>query len=78
MELAMQQGRGFAREQIMEKQLLANREDKGAVAADRKPGAPKELVKRMKSAISTNIGLYEIRMNLLLWGLVRMGRQKEN
>jgi hypothetical protein len=64
MELAMQQGRGFAREQIMEKQLLANREDKGAVAAFRKPGAPKELVKRMKSAISTNIDLY--------------GRQKEN
>ena len=78
MELAMQQGRGFAREQTMEKQLLANREDKGAVAADRKSGAPKELVRRMKNAISTNIGLYEIRMNLFLWGLFRMGRQKEN
>ena len=78
MELATQQGRGFAREQIMEKQLLANRENKRAMAADRSPGAPKELVKRMKNAISTNIGLYEIRMNLFLWGLFRMGRQKEN
>ena len=78
MELATQQGRGFAREQIMEKQLLANREDKGDVAADRSSGAPKELVKRVKSAISMNIGLYEIRMNLFLWGLFRMGRQKEN
>ena len=78
MELAMRQGRGFTREQIMEKQLLANREEEAAVAAARTSGAPKELVKRMKNAISTNIGLYEIRMNLFLWGLFRMGRQKEN
>ena len=78
MELAIQQGRGFIREQVMEKRLLANRENKGDVAADSKPGAPKELVKRMRNAISTNIGLYEIRMNLFLWGLFRMGRQKGN
>ena len=62
----------------MEKQVLANREGKSAVAADRTASTPKELVKRMRNAISTNIGLYEIRMNLFLWGLFRMGKQKEN
>ena len=36
------------------------------------------LVERMKNAISTNIGLYEIRMNLFLWDLFRTARQKEN
>ena len=62
----------------MEKQVLANREGKSAVAADRAASTPKELVKRMRNAISTNIGLYEIRMNLFLWGLFRTGKQKEN
>ncbi|MHC4167183.1 MAG: hypothetical protein ACYSWQ_09530 [Planctomycetota bacterium] len=62
----------------MEKQLLANREQESAIAADRPLIMAQGLVKRMKNAISTNIGLYEIRMNLFLWGLFRMGRQKEN
>ena len=59
----------------MADQILANREEKGALTADRIPDTPKELVKRMRDAISTNIGLYEIHMNLFLWGLFR---QKEN
>jgi len=78
MELAMRQERGFTREQIMEKQVLADSEQEGAIVADVPPDTPKELVKRMKNAISTNIGLCEIRMNLFLWGLFRVGRQKEN
>jgi hypothetical protein len=35
-------------------------------------------VERMKNAISTSIGLYEIRMNLFLWELFRPARQKGN
>ncbi|MHC4353964.1 MAG: hypothetical protein ACYS0H_14745 [Planctomycetota bacterium] len=62
----------------MEKQLLANREQQSVFVADKPAGTPREFVRRMKNAISTNIGLYEIRMNLFLWGLFRMGRQKEN
>ena len=62
----------------MADQMVANREEGDTVAADRTAGTPKELLKRMKDAISTNIGLYEIRMNLFLWGLFKMGRQKEN
>ncbi len=62
----------------MADQMLANKEEAGALATHRIPGAPKELAKRVKNAISTNIGLYEIRMNLFLWGLFRTGRQKEN
>jgi len=62
----------------MADQILANREEKGALTADRTPGTPKEFVNRVKNAISTNIGLCEIRMNLFLWGLFRMRRQKEN
>ena len=62
----------------MEKQILADGEQQSAVVADRPLIMPRGLVKRMKNAISTNIGLYEIRMNLFLWGLFRMGRQKEN
>jgi len=62
----------------MADQILANREEAGALTTYRTSGTPKALVKRMKNAISTNIGLYEIRMNLFLWGLFRMGKQKEN
>ncbi len=62
----------------MEKQVIANREQVSEIVADKPPIMPQGLVKRMKDTISTNIGLYEIRMNLFLWGLFRMGRQKEN
>ena len=62
----------------MADQMVAHREEEDAVAADGTAGTPTELIKRMKDAISTNIGLYEIRINLFLWGLFRMGRQKEN
>ena len=62
----------------MANQILANRREEGLLIADRTAAAPKTLVERMKDAISTNIGLYEIRMNLFLWGLFRTGRQKEN
>lgn len=58
--------------------MLANNEEKSAVAADRTAGTPKALIQRMKHAVSTNIGLYEIRMNLFLWGLFRADKQKEN
>jgi hypothetical protein len=62
----------------MADQMLANKEEAGALATHRTSGTPKELVKRVRNAVSTNIGLYEIRMNLFLWGLFRTGRQKEN
>jgi len=62
----------------MADQMLANKEEVGALTTYRTSGAPKALVKRVKNVISTNIGLYEIRMNLFLWGLFRTGRQKEN
>ena len=61
----------------MEEQLLANGEE-AAVAAARMASSPKDLVKRMKNAISTNIGLYEIRVNLFLWDLFKMARQRDN
>ena len=61
----------------MADQMLANKEEVGVLATHRASGTPKAFVKRMKNAISTNIGLYEIRMNLFIWGLFRMGRQKE-
>ena len=62
----------------MEERVLANADGRVAVAAAATAGEPKGLVKRLKATVSTNIGLYEIRMNLFLWGLFRMGRQKEN
>ncbi len=62
----------------MGKQVIANREQETTMATDKLLTMPQGLVKRMKNAISTNIGLYEIRMNLFLWGLFRIGRQKEN
>jgi len=62
----------------MADQMLANKEEVGAAAAVRTADTPKALVKRMTSAISTNIGLYKIRMNLFLWGLFRMDKHEEN
>jgi hypothetical protein len=77
MKLATRQAKGFTREQIMEKQLLGNGEE-AAVAEARTASPSQELVKRVKNAISTNIGLYEIRVNLFLWGLFRATSQKDN
>ncbi len=62
----------------MEKQVIASRQRETTVATDKPLTMLRGLVGRMKDAISTNIGLYEIRMNLFLWGLFRTGRQKEN
>ncbi len=62
----------------MEKQVIANGEQENTIVPDKPLIMPQGLVKRMKNAISTNVGLYEIRMNLFLWGLFRIGRQKEN
>ena len=62
----------------MEKQVTATREQEGAMALDRPLAMPRGLVERLKNTISTNIGLYEIRMNLFIWNLLRMVRQKNN
>ena len=78
MELAARRARELIRERNMEKQLFAGREQESAIAADRPLIIPRGLVKRMKNAISINIGLYEIRVNLFLWDLFRMARQREN
>lgn len=39
---------------------------------------PQGYVKRMAEAISIGIGLYEIRVNLFLWDLFRLCKQKMN
>lgn len=62
----------------MAKQIPFNIEQENAIAADKPLITQRRLAERMKNAISTNIGLYEIRMNLFLWELFRPARQKEN
>jgi len=78
MESAIWQARELAREQIMEKQVIANTEPQDAIVADKRLTIPQGLARRMKDAISTNIGLYEIRVNLFLWGLFRTTSQKDS
>ena len=52
--------------------------EKGALVADKTPTTPRAFVKRVRNTISTNIGLYEIRMNLFLWWLFRLSREKKS
>ena len=78
MEPAIWQVRELAREQIMEKQVIANTEPQDAIVADKRLTIPRGFVRRTKDVISTNIGLYEIRVNLFLWGLFRTTGQKDN
>ncbi len=52
--------------------------EKGAVVSDKTPITPRRFVKRVRNTISTNIGLYEIRMNLFIWGLFRLSKEKKN
>ena len=63
----------------MAKQMLADLQQEGEITADKSVIAPRGHLKRMVDTISTNIGLYEIRVNLLLWGLFRTGgRERGN
>ncbi|UCF14481.1 MAG: hypothetical protein JSW59_13790 [Phycisphaerales bacterium] len=62
----------------MARQIPFNIEQEDTIAADKPPILQRGVVERMKNAISMSIGLYEIRMNLFLWDLFRMARQKEN
>lgn len=62
----------------MVEQIIANVEREDASVADKTPVMQRVLVKRMTDAISTHIGLCEIRMNLFLWGLFRNDGKKES
>ena len=62
----------------MEEQVIARTEQQDATVADKRLTIPRGFVRRTKDVISTNIGLYEIRVNLFLWGLFRTTSQKDN
>jgi len=59
----------------MVEQVLDNEKEEVGMAPD-KSGTPIPLFQRLKNAVSTNIGLYEIRLNIFLWSLFRADRQK--
>lgn len=62
----------------MVEQTIANVEHEDAPAADKTSVMPRVLLKRMTDAISTQVGLCEIRMNLFVWGLFNNDRSKGN
>ncbi len=56
----------------MSGKILAEREERGVSVSEGIASTPKALIQRMRHAAAMNIGLFEIRTRLFLWGLCRL------
>ena len=68
----------ISKEAEMANETLAEVAQKDILTANGALVKPRSLVRHISNVVSTNVGLYEIRINLLLWRLFKMSKQKES